>query len=136
MIGSMIALAVAALANQASPVTAFALTHAQWSKMCPRVLSEVQVRLRGLSFTPIVQTAPKYPTRGEDREAMVDLDVRVATSGKVVDARVAAVNPANEDRFVEPSLTAIKSWRYAPPTLEGKPTCLAISVTIDYRLTP
>jgi len=123
-------LALAVLASDTKPVTSFALTNAQWWENCPRVLTQPQMVKRGLMFQPVEYTAPKYPDIQDPPEASVELELRVGTDGRVLDARIVTTS---DERFNEPSLTSVRTWRYKPPVVDGEATCLAISATIDYR---
>jgi TonB family protein len=117
--------------SAASVPTEFAMTRAQWWALCPNVITSKQLERRGIEVKPIETVPPRYPVVTEAYDADVQAELRVATNGQVVDARIVS---ASDARFSENVLTAVTKWRYAPPHVDGKSTCLYLTVPIFFRL--
>jgi periplasmic protein TonB len=76
--------------------------------------------------------APIYPdlaihTRVEGR---VEIECRIDTTGRVVDATVLRGHPL----LVASALTAVREWLYQPTLLNGVPVSVIMTVTVHFRL--
>ena len=81
----------------------------------------------------IARPAPPYPelARRLRREGAVMLEAIIDASGKVVDARV-LTDPGFG--VSEAALAAVRTWRYQPATLDGRPVSVYLTVTVTFRL--
>jgi protein TonB len=81
----------------------------------------------------IVRQAPLYPelARRMRLEGVVVVEAVIDEHGNVVDAR-----PLRLLGFgcTEAALTAVRSWRYRPATLNGRPVSVFLTVTVTFEL--
>jgi TonB family protein len=78
---------------------------------------------------------PEYPreARRARQEGHVTLQARVMEDGTVSDVEVKkCTNPGHG--FEDAAMDALKKWRYEAGTLNGKPTPIYFTVTIDFML--
>lgn len=75
---------------------------------------------------------PIYPETARHRgiEAEVILKVEISAAGEVLSAKVIR----GDEPFATAALTAVRAWRYAPATLDGKPVRFIRLVKIPFRL--
>jgi TonB family protein len=87
------------------------------STMKPRVISEVK---------------PVYPNDAKDAKVQgeVELEIRIAKNGSVADARVVKSIPMLD----KAALDAVRKWKFAPPTLNGKPVEVLCTITTRFAL--
>jgi TonB family protein len=78
------------------------------------------------------QRAPAYPrqARARSQGGWVEVEFTVTPEGEVVDV---AVQEASSGVFVEPSLEAIRAWRFAPGLLHGRPVPVRAAVRFSFR---
>src|SRR5262245_18125493 len=79
------------------------------------------------------KVSPEFPkeARRQHLECHVTLQARVMEDGPVADVEVKkSTNPGHG--FEEVAMDALKKWRYEPGTLNGKPTPIYFTVTIDF----
>jgi len=74
---------------------------------------------------------PKFPLTGNQKEigGTVKLLARIGKGGEVYDVK-ALTGPA---ALLAPSVSAVREWRYAVTTIDGKPIEAAADVTIEFR---
>jgi protein TonB len=77
-------------------------------------------------------TPPVYPrdARAKGLEGQVTLKIVVSEAGKVEDVTVLG----GDEPFVTAALDAVKRWRYAPATRDGRAVASDIIVRIPFRL--
>jgi protein TonB len=101
----------------------------------PRVEPERIYRLDPALRPPIavVRSAPAYPelARKLRREGVVVLEAVIDKSGGVVDARV-LTDPGFG--LSQAALAAVRTWRYQPATLDGRPVSVYLTVTVTFQL--
>lgn len=101
----------------------------------PQVEPEPVYRLDPAMRPPIavVRSAPAYPelARKLRREGIVILEAIIDKSGNVVDARV-LTDPGFG--LSEAALAAVRTWRYQPATLDGRPVSVYLTVTVTFHL--
>lgn len=75
---------------------------------------------------------PVYPELGLQARvsALVILECEVDTQGKVTSVKILRGHPI----FDEAAVKAVQKWEYAPALLEGTPTPIVRTVTIDFSL--
>ncbi len=99
-----------------------------------RSSSERVVRIGGLIATPklLERIEPRFPelALASRVSALVVLEAEVDTSGHVRAVKVLRGHPL----FDQPSLDAVKQWRYQPLLLNGEPTGFVLTVTLTFRL--
>ena len=99
---------------------------------CPAMITNAEMKARGLELAPIHTVHPEYPFV-EETLVQPGLDLllaRVDTKGAVIDARVVK---ASRQSFVPGAVAAIKQWRYPEPNFDGKPTCVEVGIEVTYR---
>ena len=76
--------------------------------------------------------APVYPSlaRSAGVHGVVIIEATIDGEGVVVATRVLRSVPMLD----EAALTAVRQWRYAPARLNGAPTAVLITVTVNFRL--
>jgi protein TonB len=81
----------------------------------------------------VARSAPAYPelARRLRREGVVVLEAVIDRSGNVVDARV-LTDPGFG--LGEAALAAVRTWRYQPATLDGRPVSVYLTVTVTFQL--
>ncbi len=77
---------------------------------------------------------PRYPELAvrSRLEGKVEIECRVDSSGRVVDARVVKGHPLLAPAAVE----AVGQWAYQPTLLNGVPVSVIMTVTVHFRLRP
>jgi protein TonB len=75
---------------------------------------------------------PVYPqaARSQRLAGNVQLDAFIDTSGNVSATRVIS----GPTLLHEAAVTAVKQWKYEPAQLDGKPTSMHLTVTVQFRL--
>lgn len=75
---------------------------------------------------------PVYPdaARKKGLEAEVVLKIKISARGEVVAVEVLR----GDEPFASAAKTAVKTWRYAPATVDGKPAAFVKLVRIPFRL--
>jgi TonB family protein len=75
---------------------------------------------------------PVYPQEARDAgiQGMVILEAVIDEGGNVVDARVIRSVPMLD----EAALSAVRQWKYTPPTLDGVPKTVIMTVTVNFTL--
>jgi TonB family protein len=76
---------------------------------------------------------PEYTDSARDQhvEGTIILAVTVNEKGKVTAVKI--VNPL-EKSLDRRAMNAVKHWKFAPATLEGKPVASEFNVSVDFRL--
>jgi TonB family protein len=76
---------------------------------------------------------PDYPRKGRDgkKEGTVVLKLVVGSDGLTRNFEV--VNSLSPG-FDKEAISAVKKWRFAPATKDGKPVAAQISVQVSFRL--
>jgi protein TonB len=76
--------------------------------------------------------APEYPeiARANRVQGVVILEAIIGTDGKVASLRVLRSNPLLE----QAALTAVRAWEYTPTLLNGRPTPVLMTVTVNFAL--
>jgi TonB family protein len=92
------------------------------------------VRVGGNLKTPtkIRDVKPEYPTlaRESNAQGVVILEVLLDTDGSVADARILRSIPI----FDEAALGAVRQWKFVPTLLNGQPTAMLMTVTVNFTL--
>jgi protein TonB len=75
---------------------------------------------------------PEYPAiaRANRVQGLVILEAIIGADGKVTSARVLRSNPLLEHAAV----AAVKEWEYTPTLLNGRPTAVIMTVTVQFTL--
>ncbi len=78
--------------------------------------------------------APQYPdiARNAKVQGVVILEAVIGADGKVEQARVLRSQPLLD----EAALAAVRAWEYTPTLLNGRPTPVIMTVTVQFRLSP
>ncbi|MGC4084541.1 MAG: energy transducer TonB [Vicinamibacterales bacterium] len=76
--------------------------------------------------------APSYPAiaRSAGVRGIVIIEATIDTNGAVVAARILRSVPLLD----EAALQAVRQWRYVPARLNGTPTAVLITVTVNFEL--
>jgi TonB family protein len=80
--------------------------------------------------TKIGDVRPQYPQNQRDVEAIVVLEGRIGTDGRVKRLRVLA--PAEPD-FANAALEAVNEWRFTPTFLDGVAVEVDMRVTVNFK---
>ena len=95
-------------------------------------LTRAPIRVGGQIRPPvkIKDVTPVYPAvaRSARVEGEVVIEATVGEDGKVTDARVVKSIPLLD----QAALDAVKQWEYQPPLLNGVPTPVVVTVTINF----
>ncbi len=80
----------------------------------------------------VKSTPPIYPpvARTQRIAGNVQLDALIDVNGNVTTAKVIS-GPV---MLHQAAVTAVKSWKYAPAQLDGKPTATHLAVTVEFKL--
>ncbi|MDZ7824782.1 MAG: energy transducer TonB [Gammaproteobacteria bacterium] len=72
------------------------------------------------AFTVVSRQSPTFPRYAVARSdgGWVEVEFTVSRTGRVTDAEV---RQASASLFVEPSLDAIRDWRFEPVLMDGRP---------------
>lgn len=89
----------------------------------------------GGNIKPPIRTryvAPEYPSIALSvrKQGVVIIEAIIGTDGKVEEARVLRPMPLLE----EAALAAVRSWEYTPTLLNGQPTPVIMTVTVQFTL--
>ncbi len=78
------------------------------------------------------KVAPEYPqiARQLKIEGVVELEATLAESGHVETVNVVSGNPV----LARPAADALKKWKFAPQTLDGKPVRAMAPVSISFKM--
>jgi protein TonB len=92
------------------------------------------VRVGGQIQAPkkIKDVKPIYPTiaQGARVQGIVIIEATIGPNGKVQDAKVIRSIPLLDDA----AMTAVKQWEFTPTLLNGEPTPIIMSVTVNFQL--
>jgi TonB family protein len=82
----------------------------------------------------IKQVSPVYPaaSRAAGVQGVVLIEATIDTSGSVVNPRVMSRIDA---ALTEAALEAVKQWQYKPAFLNGQPTEVVTTITVNFSLT-
>jgi periplasmic protein TonB len=91
----------------------------------------------GGNIRPPVRTKyvmPEYPAlaRSTKVEGVVIIEALIGVDGRVEQARVLRSKPFLD----EAALAAVREWEYTPTLLNGRPTRVIMTVTVNYTLKP
>lgn len=91
-------------------------------------------RDEGVEAVPIETPSPIYPdtARRGNVQGIVIAEIRIDSQGKVESAR--AAQGSGSPLLDDAALAAVKSWRYKPATLGGKPVSSVRRVRFVFRL--
>jgi protein TonB len=93
----------------------------------------IPVRLAGTAPVPLARPAPGYPelARRARVEGTVVLEAVIDRNGDVVDVQI-----VKDVRLGcgEAAREAVRSWRYLPATLNGRPVSVMMTVTVTFEL--
>jgi protein TonB len=80
----------------------------------------------------VVDVAPVYPPVAAKAhvEGLVILEATIDVSGRVVNATVLRGVPVLD----EAALEAVRQWVYTPTLVDGVPTPIILTVTVNFRL--
>jgi TonB family protein len=78
------------------------------------------------------KVSPEYPpiARQLKIEGAVELEAVVSENGTVEKVNIVSGNPV----LTRPAVDAVKKWKYAPFTSEGKTVKAAVPVTLSFKL--
>ena len=81
---------------------------------------------------PLHRVAPIYPRQAREQrlEGKVVLGAMVMEDGRVSDLRVMQGQPL----LAQAAMEAVRTWRYRPYTLDGKPVKRETTITLDFKL--
>jgi protein TonB len=76
--------------------------------------------------------APAYPAEARDKKitGVVILEASIGADGRVLDARVLRSIPGLDDAAVE----AVRQWEFTPTLINGVPTAVTLTTTIQFSL--
>jgi protein TonB len=79
-----------------------------------------------------VDVRPAYPTAAREAgiEGVVILEVKIGADGGVEAARVLKSIPLLD----EAALDAVKQWKFVPTLLNGQPTSIMMTTTINFAI--
>ena len=82
----------------------------------------------------IVRVPPSYPPIAQSArvQGVVILEALIETDGRVADARVLRSIPLLD----QAALDAVRQWQYTPTLLNGAPTPVIMTVTVQFTLPP
>jgi protein TonB len=63
-------------------------------------------------------------------QGLVIIEAVIDAGGNVVETRVLRGNPMLDAAAIE----AVSQWRYSPPTLNGSPVSVVMTVTVNFTL--
>jgi protein TonB len=80
----------------------------------------------------IQDVTPVYPDLAlrAHVEGIVIIEATIDTRGRVIDAKVLRGVPVLDDAALE----AVRKWVYTPTLLDGVPTPVIMTVTVNFRL--
>ncbi len=83
---------------------------------------------------PLSDVTPAYPdiARSARVQGIVIVEAVIGPDGKVEQARVLRSQPLLD----EAALAAVRGWEYTPTLLNGKPTAVIMTVTVQFTLKP
>jgi protein TonB len=78
------------------------------------------------------KVAPDYPVIAKQLkiEGAVELEAIVAENGTVEKVNIVSGNPV----LTRPAVEAVKKWKYAPFTSEGKAVKAAVPVSVNFKM--
>jgi protein TonB len=92
------------------------------------------VRVGGLIKQPVKtkDVKPIYPAIAQSArvQGVVIIEAVIGTNGKVTDVRVLRGQPLLD----QAALDAVKQWEYTPTLLNGVPTPVIMTVTVNFTL--
>jgi protein TonB len=101
----------------------------------PRSANPAPVRVGGNITAPrkIKDVGPAYPQEAQaaNVQGIVILETLIDTSGRVESARVIRSVPLLDDAALE----AVRQWEFTPTLLNGVPTPILMSVTVNFTMT-
>jgi len=82
----------------------------------------------------IKDVKPIYPPLAMSAgvQGIVILEATIDTDGSVVDARVLRSIPLLDNAAID----AVRQWQFTPTLLNGQPTPIIMSVTVNFQLSP
>ncbi len=82
--------------------------------------------------TLLYRVEPDYPedARGQGIEGAVVLDVRIGGDGAVQNVQLVSGPPG----LAQTSIDAVKQWRFQPLRVNGRPTPMQTTVTLNFKL--
>ncbi len=94
--------------------------------------SAVRIVGRTKPPTKIKDVKPVYPAiaRSARVTGVVTIEATIGPDGKVIDAQVVKSVPMLD----QAALDAVQQWEYTPPMVNGKPTSVIVTVTINFTL--
>jgi protein TonB len=101
----------------------------------PAPPAPAQPLLSGVEVKPPARTkyvAPVYPdiARRNGIQGVVIVEAIVSVDGRIRNARVLRSHPFLD----EAALQAVRSWEYSPTLLNGRPTPVIMTVTVNFTL--
>lgn len=100
----------------------------------PPVVPQAPVRVGGLIQEPrkLRHVDPIYPPIAKAARAsgLVIIDAIISKDGTVRDAKVTRSSPLLDAAALE----AVRQWRYTPPTLNGTPVDVIMTVVVNFAL--
>jgi TonB family protein len=102
------------------------LTPAPWAEGTVRVGGNIR------QPTKVKHVAPVYPLEAKEARVtgVVILEARIEADGRVVNARVLRSIPELDQAAID----AVKQWEFTPTLLNGVPTPVLMTVTIQFSL--
>ena len=75
---------------------------------------------------------PVYPTIAQSArvQGIVIIEATIGTNGRVAEARVLRSIPLLD----QAALDAVRQWEFTPTLLNGQPTAIIMSVTVNFTL--
>jgi len=100
----------------------------------PKIVDEKVLKVGGAIAPPVKirDVRPMYPAeaRAAGIEGVVIVEVRIGTDGSVEDAHVIKSIPALD----EAALDAVKQWKFTPTLMNGVPTSVMMTTTINFKI--
>ena len=96
--------------------------------------SSIQLKDPGVKAPrPLHTPDPKYSKSAKKQgiEGIVTLSAVIGTDGKAHDVKVVkSLEPSLDANAIE----AVKTWKFAPATKDGRPVAVAMHLEIDFKL--
>ena len=82
--------------------------------------------------TKVRDVRPEYPANAQAArvQGIVIIEATIGTTGKVTDAKVLRSIPLLD----QAALDAVRQWEFTPTLLNGQPTAIIMSVTVNFTL--
>jgi TonB family protein len=107
------------------------LTRAQWQQL-QSPAQRLRVGANAIAANLISRVEPVYPEAAKQAriQGIVVLEIEISAAGTVDNARVITGHPL----LIQAAIDAVKQWRYKPTLLNGQPSPMTTTVTMNFAL--